>query len=415
MTLAAGLLDVRPLRSSSAFRRLWVSTSCATLGHQLAVVAVLAQVWNLTGSSVAVGAIGLAQAVPMVVCGLLGGALADGFDRRGLVLVTTAGQVLAAVGMAVQAFAGVGSFALVLALVATQCAFAGVGAAARKTFVVTLLPASQVGAGLALSNLSFQAAMLAGPALGGLVTAAWGPGACYTADAASLGIAAYGVLRLPPMRPANDGERPGPRAILRGLAFIRRTPVVAGAFATDVVATVLAMPIALFPALNDERFDGDPQTLGLFLSAVAAGGMVAGFASGSFARARRLGALQLAAAAVWGVALTGFGLAEPLWLALACLAVAGAADTVSVVTRGALVQLATPDSHRGRVSGVEYVIGASGPDLGNLRAGVVAGFTSPAFAAVSGGLLCLAGLAALAAGNGPLRRFGGERQPDPVG
>ncbi len=417
MSVLERVLDVRPLRTSPAFRRLWVSTSFSTIGHQLAVVAVLAQSWKLTGDPVAVGAVGLAQALPMLVGGLVGGVFADALDRRGLVLATTAGQVVAAAGLAAQAFAQLGSFPLLLVLVGLQSGCAALGAPARRTFVVTLLPAQQVGAGLAWTNLSFQAAMLVGPALGGVVTAAWGSGACYAADAASLVIAAYGVLRLPSMRPAGE-TRVRPRTVVRGLTFVARTPVVAGAFLTDVCATVLAMPIALFPALNDERFAGDPKTLGLFLSAIAVGGLAAGFLSGSFTRLRRLGIVQLVAAAVWGVALTGFGLATPLWLALACLAVAGAADTVSVVSRGALVQLATPDSHRGRVSGVEFVVGASLPDLGNFRAGAVAGVASPAFAAVSGGLLCLVGLGALAVGNRSLRRFrtgAPEQELDPVG
>ncbi|EID54337.1 MFS transporter [Saccharomonospora xinjiangensis] len=416
MSLLAGFLDARPLRGSAAFRRLLVSSSFSTIGHQLAVVAVLAQVWDLTANPVAVGVVGLAQAVPMVVCGLVGGVLADVLDRRKLVLVTTAVQALAAAGMAVQALAEVSSLALVLALVATQFAFAGLGSAARKTFVVTLLPEGQVSAGLAWTNLSFQVAMLAGPALGGVVTSAWGVGACYAADAATLLVAAYGVLRLPPMRRAASKERQGPRSIVVGLAFVVRSPVVAGALLTDVFATVLAMPIALFPAINDERFAGDPATLGLFLSAIAVGGTAAGLLSGSFTRLRRLGVVQLVAAMVWAAALTTFGLAQPLWLALVLLAVAGAADTVSVITRGALVQLATPDSHRGRVSGVENVIGIAGPDLGNFRAGAVAGFTSPGFAAASGGLLCLVCLGVLALGNAPLRRFTtGVRQPEAVG
>ncbi|WP_363321351.1 MFS transporter [Saccharomonospora sp.] len=215
MSSLGGLLDVRPLRTSAAFRRLWISTSCSTLGHQLAVIAVLVQVWDLTDSSVAVGALGLAQAVPMVVFGLVGGALADVVDRRRLVLATTVGQVFVAAAMAAQALAGVDSFGLVLALVATQCAFAGLGAAARRTLMVALLPDTQLSAGLALSNLSFQVAMLVGPALGGVVTGVWGPGICYAADAGSLVIDAYGVLRLPTVRPSSTRERPGPKAIGR--------------------------------------------------------------------------------------------------------------------------------------------------------------------------------------------------------
>lgn len=405
MSLLDGLVDLRPLRYSPAFRRLWVGHTLSGLGVQLTVVAVLYQMWELTGSAVAVGAVGLAQAVPMIVFGLVGGSLADAVDRRRLVLLTTAGQVLAAGLLAGQAVAGVGSLWVLLGLVALQAACGGLGAPARRTFVVRLLPADQVGAGIALTNLSFQAAMLVGPAVAGVVTARWGVGACYLLDGLTFVVALYAVLRLPSMRPLGEVARPGIRAIWAGWRFIGGRPVLGGAFLTDVVATVMAMPVALFPVINAERFGGSPETLGLFLSAIAVGGIAAGAASGTVTRARRPGLVMLAAAGVWGVGLTGFGLAQPLWLVLGCLAVAGAADTISVISRGSIVQLATPDSHRGRVSAVEHIIGVSGPDLGNFRAGLVAGATSASFAAVSGGVLCVLGVAGLAATNSSLRRF----------
>lgn len=421
MKLSDGMVDLRPLRTSPAFRRLWLGTSASALGGQFAVVAVLAQVWDLTGSSVAVGAIGLAQAVPMVVCGLIGGVLADTVDRRRLVLLTTTGQVLAAGLLAAQALAGLASLPVVLALVAVQAACGGLGAPARRTFVVRLLSEHQVGAGLALSNLSFQAAMLVGPSIAGVVTALWGVAGCYLLDALTFVIALYAVLRLPPMSPmqvspaqvsqvsptqqAGIGMRPGVRAVREGWRFIAGTRVVSGAFLTDVLATVMAMPIALFPAINEERFGGRPETLGLFLSAIAVGGIVVGAASGTVTRARRPGRVMLVAAGAWGAGLTGFGFAHSLWLTLGCLAVAGAADTVSVISRGSIVQLATPDSHRGRVSAVEHIVGVSGPDVGNFRAGVLAGLTSPSFAAVSGGMICVFGIVAVALRNESLRRF----------
>ncbi|MCP2254824.1 putative arabinose efflux permease, MFS family [Prauserella aidingensis] len=404
MSLLGALVDVRPLRTNAEFRRLWISTSASTLGQQVAVVAVLAQAWALTGSSFAVGAVGLAQAVGMVVCGLVGGSLADAVDRRRLVLLTTIGQTAAAALLAAQAFAELRSFALILVLVGLQGALAGLGAPARRTLAVKLLPSGQLSAGLALSSLSFQVALLVGPALGGVATAAWGPAGAYALDAAFLLVAAFGIGGLPAIRP-EGGERPGLRSIGAGLRFVVSDPVLGGSFLTDVLATVLAMPVALFPAIAAERFDGDPRLIGWFLSAIAVGGLLAGLGSGVFTRARRLGAVQLAGSLGWGVALVGFGLAEPLWAALGCLAVAGACDVVAVVSRGATTQLATPDSHRGRVSSVEFVLGAAGPDVGNFRAGGVAGMTSAPIAAVSGGLLCVVGLCVVTFADRPLRTF----------
>jgi predicted MFS family arabinose efflux permease len=268
-----------------------------------------------------------------------------------------------------------------------------------------------VGAGLALFNLGFQASMLVGPAIAGIVSASWGVGACYAVDTLTFLAALYGLVRLPPLPPDGALARPGLRAVAAGWRFIAGRPVLAGAFLTDLIATVLAMPIALFPVVNAERFGGDPATLGLFLSAIAVGGIVAGLGSGTVTRASRPGLVMLVAAGVWGVALAGFGLAPSPWSALGCLALAGAADTISVISRGALVQLATPDAYRGRVSAVEDIVGMAGPYLGNFRAGVVAGATTSGFAAISGGLLCVLGIAAVAAATPALRGPAGSGKP----
>ena len=399
------LVDVQPLRESAAFRRLWLGNTLSGLGGQLTLVAVLFQTWTLTESTLAVGAIGLAQAVPMVVFGLLGGTLADSVDRRRLVLATTIGQVAVTALLATQALADAGSLPLLLTLVGLEATCAGLGGPARRTFPVRLLPEQLVSAGLALNHLSIQVSMLVGPALAGVVVGIWGVGACYVLDGLTFVGALYAVLRLPSMWPLGDTDRPGLRAIWSGWQLLAHRPVLRGTLLVDLLATVLAMPVALFPAINDERFGGDPETLGLFLSAIALGGIVAGAASGRATRSPRPGVIMLAAASLWGVGIAGFGLSHQLWLALGCLAVAGAADVLSVISRGTIVQLATPDGYRGRISAVEHIIGVSGPDVGNFRGGLVAGVTSASFALVSGGVLCVAGIAAVAATNTALRGF----------
>jgi MFS family permease len=405
MTVRAALLDVGPLRTSPSFRRLWIGTTTAGLAGQVATVAVLFQVWELTHSAAWVGAIGGATAVPTIVLGLAGGVLSDAVDRRRLVLGTSVGSALGAGALALQAAAGAGSLALVLALVVVQTACQALGAPARRTFVARLLPRGQVPSGVALNHVSFQAAMLVGPALGGLVLAGWGLTACYAVEAAGVAVGLYGVARLPAMRPAEPGATVSLRSTWDGWRFLLRRPVLRGAVATDLAATVLAMPIALFPVVNDERFGGAPETLGLLLSAIAVGGIVAGLGSGAFAGDRRPGAVMLAAAGTWGIALAGFGLVSGLLPTLACLAVAGAADTVAVISRGTVVQLATPDAYLGRVTSVEGVVGVGGPGIGNARAGVVAGLTSASVSAVTGGLACLVAVAVLAAANPVLRRW----------
>ncbi|QEV21731.1 MFS transporter [Streptomyces alboniger] len=406
MRVRGWFLDTRPLRASRTFRDLWAGSAASQLGGQIATVAVLAHVWELTGSPVGTGAIGLATGVPMVLFGLLGGALADRADRRAVVRATTAGQLLVAAGLCAQALAGHQNVVLLLTLVATGTACGALGAPARRTLPVRLLPSDQVAAGLALSNLSFQTAMLAGPALAGLIIARWGLFAAYAAQAVAVAISMLAMIRLPTMKPVGPGAGGGGRRAERGgWQVVLRRPTLWGSMATDLSATLLAMPIALFPLVNEVRFGGDPQTLGLFLSAVAVGGVSAGLVSGAVTRRRRSGQVQLIAAATWGLALAGFGLAGQVWMALACLAVAGAADTVSVVTRSALIQLETPDAYRGRVSSVEHVIGVAGPEVGNFRGGLLASATSASFALVSGGLSAVLMIAAVAAVNPSLRAY----------
>jgi len=403
--LSRVVLDLGPVRASRAFRDLWLGSSASALGGQFVVVAVLYQVWELTGDPLWTGVIGLARAVPLIVFGLVGGALADAADRRTIVRWTTVGQLVMAAGLAAQAAWHIGSLALLLGLVAAQATCAALGVPARRALPPRLLPPAQVPAGIALQHLSFQVAMLVGPALAGMVISTFGLTWAFTVQAGTFVLAWLGVLRLPSL-PAGDGAaRPGLRAITEGVRLVWRRPVLRGSFGTDLFATILAMPISLFPLVNQVRFGGSASTLGFFLSAVAVGGIAAGLFSGSFTRARRAGRLQLIAAATWGVALAGFGLAEPLWLALGLLAVAGAADTVSVVVRAAMVQLDTADSHRGRVSALESVVGQAGPDVGNFRGGVVAGLTSAPVALVSGGIACVAGVAWVAWRNGDLRRY----------
>ncbi|WP_067828471.1 MFS transporter [Actinomadura kijaniata] len=402
------LVDVRPLRGSRPFRDLWIGSSLASVGQQVAVVAVLQQVWDLTRSPLWTGAIGVATGLPLLVLGLVGGSLADTVDRRRLVRVATGGQALAAVGLLVQAAAGNRSVLLLLALVAVQAGCAALGAPARRTFPVRLLPAGQVAAGLALQNIAFQASMLVGPALAGVVLAQWRYPAAYAIQALTVAVSLVALFRLPamPVPRAVGRERNGP--FPGGWRIILRRPLLWGSFAVDLAATVLAMPIALFPLINDVRFGGDPRMLGLFLSAIAVGGLGAGLFSGAVTRLRRGALVQLVAATAWGLALAGFGLAEPFWLALSCLAVAGAADTVAVITRGALIQLETPDDHRGRVSAVEHVIGIAGPEIGNFRGGLLASLTSAPLALLAGGLAAAATVVSVGLVNRPLR---GHRTP----
>ncbi|MST33509.1 MFS transporter, partial [Acidimicrobiaceae bacterium USS-CC1] len=183
----------------------------------------------------------------------------------------------------------------------------------------------------------------------------------------------------------------GMRAAVEGFRFIHQQRPVLGAIVADMSAAFLAMPIALFPAINAARFGGDPTTLGLMTTAVATGGILGASLSGPASRLRRRGLGILAAGTVWGLGIVAFGFADSFWLAALSLLVAGAGDSTAVVLRTAVVQELTPDELRGRVSAAEFAAGAGVAQLGNLRAGALASLTSPGVAAVSGGLSAVAG------------------------
>jgi hypothetical protein len=385
------LLDVRPLRESAAFRRLWAGSMVSGLGGSMTDFAVMLQVFRLTHSAFAVGALGLARMIPTLTITMFGGALADTMDRRRLVLATSCCATVLSAVLAAQAIAGLRLLWLLYLLVAAQAAVSSVGAPARRTFTRRLLPAPLLPAGMALSQLTLPVTLLLGPTLAGLIAAAGGLQACYLVDVASFAASLYGVGRLPAMPPQGATADRGIRAVAAGIRFIARSKPLAGAFLADLNATVLGLPVALFPSINAERFGGSPQTLGLLTGAIGAGGLLGLLFSGPVGRVTRPGRGMIAAVALWGLALTGFGAARILWVALACLAIAGAADTFTVVFRGVIVQTAVPEELRGRITAADYVVGYGGGQVGSLESGTVGSLLSPTVSAISGGLGTIAG------------------------
>ena len=384
------LPDFSPVRHNRPFGRLLVGGLLSTLGGAMTSFAVVLQIWDLSRSSLAVGLLGLTF-VPALIVGLFGGSIADAVDRRKLALVTRAGLMAVSAAFAVQAYAQFDQLWLLYALAAVQAVLQALGAPASRTFVARLVPADQLTAAIALNALVGRITMLFGPVLAGLVAGTLGLRTCYAVDAVSFLASMYAVARLPAMRPESAGPAGSRlRATAEGLRFIRRRPVLVAAFLTDLNAMLLGLPVALFPALNAAHFGGSPQTLGLLNAAPGVGGLLSAVLSGPVGRVSRQGRGMLAGTMIWGLAIACFGLTRTLAPALAALAVAGAADTLTVVFRGAIVQTVTPDEFRGRVSSVEYIIGAGGAPVGNVESGTVAALTSPVVSAVSGGVGCFA-------------------------
>ncbi len=390
------LVDISPLRTSFGFRRLWLGSTLSAVGSQMTTFAVVLQVYLMTHSSAAVGAIGLVAGLPALCLGLFAGVIVDAVDRRRLVLVTSTLLTAVSTALAVQAFVGLDQLWLLYALVAAQSLVASVDGPARRTFMPRLLTARQIPAGVAVTMLAMHASLLLGPVLAGLLASTGGLRLCYLLDAVSFLAALYGVARLPEMRRQGQAASPGLGAVREGLAFLRRSQVLSAALLADVSATFLAMPVSLFPAINAERFHGSPRTLGMFTAALAAGGLLGSAVSGPVGSISRQGRAMLAAGALWGLALAMFGIVEGLVPTLAFLTIAGAADMTSVVLRSTIIQAEAPDELRGRMSAAEYVVGAAMPAVGNFRAGVVGSLTTPGVSALVGGLAASAGAALLA-------------------
>jgi MFS family permease len=415
------LTDITPLRTFPAFRRLWIGTMLSATGAAMTMFDVSLQVYELTRSTAAVGGIGLATFIPLLLVALPGGALADRVDRRRLYRAgIVASAALSAALFALTAFGGA-SLLTLYALVAAQSATGAVTNPARQTFIPRIVPKEHLPAAIALNRIIFQVMMIAGPGLAGVITAWAGLRGCYLADVVSYAGALWGVSRLPAMPPvavAADregagregtavpgGPRSGIALTLDGLAFIRRTPVLCGAFLADVNATFFALPTSLFPAINAARFGGDPRTLGLFTMAIGVSGLVSSVFAGPLKHARRHGLIMLACVAVWGGGFALFAVAPSLWLTLLALGLAGFADTFTVVVRGTIVQEATPEEFRGRVNAADFLVGAGGGQLGSLEAGLVGAWTTPEISALSGGLLTIVGVVAIAAAVPGFRRY----------
>jgi MFS family permease len=406
------LADTTPLRISPEFRRLWWGQGLASLGSQLAVVAVGLQVYALTGSTLSVGILGLCTLVPLVGLGLYGGALVDSHDRRTVALWASTGLWVVSIAIALQAWLGFRSVELLYALVALQSAAFAINNPARSAIVPRLLPSGLMPAANALQTLAWSVAFTVGPLLGAVLVAVVGYAVTYTVDVVTFAFALWALRRLPPMPPiAEDGDGPPRRAGLasigEGLRYLATRPNVRMTFLVDLAAMVLSFPRVFFPAVGAVIIGGGEATAGALSSAVALGGVLAGVLSGPLGLVRAQGRAIVWAVTGWGAAVAGFGLAvvwagsggdagqgrPVLWtalvVALVMLTLAGAADSVSSVFRQSILQTATPDAMRGRLQGVFIVVVAGGPRLGDLVGGANATWLGEGWAVVVGGVACV--------------------------
>jgi len=397
-------LDLTPLRESPPFRRLFFGQAISFVAGEVTWVAVPYQLYQLTHSTLDVGLLYLTTLVPLLVMPIVGGALADAFDRRRLLLVSEVGFALVSVALAVNASLGQPRVWALYLLDFVGTAVFSLGTPSMRSLLPRIVKQEQLVAANALESLYSNFAAVAGPAAGGLIIAGVGLTGTYLIDVASFTASLASIWLLPSLPAAPEADRASFRSIVEGFRFVRRQPVVLGIFLVDTNAMIFGMPMALFPAIG-AHFGGGSKTVGFLFAAPYAGALIASIFSGWVGHVRRQGLGVVIAAAAWGAALVGFGYATALWFALAMLALAGAADFISAVLRSTIVLTATPDALRGRVTGIEFTQVAAAPTLGNVEAGVLASLTSLRFSIVSGGIACIAGCGLLALAIPALLRY----------
>ena len=392
-------IDVSPLRASAGFRALFTSRTITLLGSQATEVALLVQVKQLTGSALDVGLLGAIELVPLVVFGLYGGVLADRFDRRQLARWSEAGLGGFALILTVNAALPHPALWVIYVVAAATMALAALQRPSLDASVPRIVPRDQLTAAAALTSLSVNTSFLLGSGLGGVLAAGPGPWIVYTADAVSFTVSFVLLGRLPslPARAADhDGERPaGLRSVLAGLRYARRRPELIGSYLADLAAMTLAYPASLYPFMAAELHA--TWSVGVMFAADSVGAMLMSVLSGWTGRVRRHGVAIAVAAAAWGAAIVGFGLAPDVGVALACLVVSGAADMMSGLFRETLWNQTIPDELRGRLAGVELLSYGIGPTAGQVRAGAVAAVSSTRISLCSGGLACMAAVGVVCA------------------
>lgn len=364
------MIDLTPLRIRD-FRRFWFSTAITAVGSQFSAVAVPKQIFDITGSSAFVGLTGAVGLVVLLVFGLWGGAVADAVDRRKVMIVSNIGVGATSAMLWLQALLGLESVWLILVLFGVQQAFVAVNAPTRTASISRLVPPEQLTQATALSFTVFTFGTVFGPLLAGALIPLLGLSTLYLVDTLALFFALWLVVLMPSIPPVATAtpRTAGIRSIVDGFRYLSVRTVLLASFAVDVIAMVAGMPRALYPEMAERTF-GDPPgggfALGVLFAAIPIGAAAMGLLSGWVSRMPRQGVVITVAIVAWGGAMIGFGLSTAIWLAAVFLAIGGAADLVSAVHRGAMLQSAATDEMRGRMQGVFTVVVAGGPRIADM-------------------------------------------------
>ena len=396
------------------YRLIWLGLLASMTGSTMQSAALLWHVSLLVPperKGIALGMVGLVKIVPIILFSMLSGVVADAWNRRRLMMFTQAGSAVVALGLAALAFGGVTHVWPIYALAAVGAAVSTFDLPARQALVPSLVPREHLPNAISLNAIMFQTASVAGPSLGGLLIAARSVGFAYVVNALSFVFvfAALSRMRNVPEREAStDGSRDDVSwaAAVEGLRFVFSQPLIRSTMLLDFFATFFSSATALLPIFAQDVLNVGARGYGWLYAAPAVGAVATSAVMIPMtARIERRGPVLLWAVAAFGLATVLFGVSRWFWLTFLCLALTGAADTVSMIIRNIVRQLETPDRLRGRMIGVNMVFFIGGPQLGEFEAGALASWLGAVFSVVSGGVGCVLATAWVAATTPALRHY----------
>lgn len=382
------LINLKPLKTYPDFRLLFVGQLISFLGSMVSYVAIPYQVYQLTNDNFLVGLLGVAQLGPVLIFGLLGGTYADRLNRRKLLLVSEAVAALLIGGLAVNASLEHPSVVAIFILAAAFQAVIGFHRPAMEAMTQKMVAKDDYAAVGALNSFRGSLGAIAGPSLGGLLIAAFGAKGAFLFDFGTFAVAFTALALMSQMPNPTPTDRSPWADAKQGLQFALSKPELIGTYLIDIVAMLFAFPVALFPAMSEAW--GGAKAAGLLFSGMAIGSLAMTLFSGWTSKVQHHGRAVVIAAILWGVFIAGVGQAPTLWLAVALLALAGAADMMSGLFRGLIWNHSVPNELRGRLSGIEMISYMTGPLLGNARAGWMAARSTVAISITAGGLICVA-------------------------
>lgn len=363
----------------------------SSTGTQMQVVAVAWQVLLLTHSPIALGLIGLVQAIPRLIFSLVGGVFADTFDRRKMLIIIEVTLAITSTILALCTIFHVINLFIIYGVVLVSASVSAFEFPTRQAIIPGLVKREEMANALSLNSVMMQFTFIVGPTAGGFAIAWLGVANTYWFDVVSYFVVIGSLLvMVVPRIPIEKRTQVGRVAFTDSMRFLRAHPVILAVLSLDFFATFFGSPRALLPIYAQEILHIGPQGLGILQAATPIGAVVLAPFTGLIGRISRQGLGVALAVIVWGLSIIAFGLfPSPLWLGVFFLAGAGAADMVSMVLRGLVVQLSTPDELRGRMSGVNAMFVIGGPMLGQFESGLVAGIFSPMLSVVSGGAACI--------------------------